>query len=249
MSPRALCFVGSGQKKNPRPGTPGQGCALWPPWPGVIPEANTPSMMTPWLGRSFPGSEEAGSRRRLLRTPSARPPPPEPSPASRLRRAASPSADRRGAPGAAAAPSRALPCPSPRPGGASAGAAALTRARPSPGPAAPTSALRLPAARRPHWSAGGAWRGRGARYRPRGGGAAEARGGDTGGPAPRRGLTCGARTLRLRALVSALYQLKRAGPSGSSGLAPARPPPAFSVFPDSEYSASGPPGRGCWDGL
>lgn len=112
---------------------------------------------------------------------------PESSPASRLQRVASPAADGRGAPGAAAAPSRAWPCPSPRPGGASTGRAAPTRARPGPGPAALSSAvrLRLPAARSPR-CAGRAWRGRGARYRRRGGwgGAAEIRGGDTGGPAP-----------------------------------------------------------------
>lgn len=142
---------GGGSRKSPRPRTPGQGCALWPPCPGVSPEANTPSMTEPrtppWLEQSLPSFEEVGLSR-LQKTPSARPPSPRSSPASRPQPAASPSADGRGAPGAAAAPSRAWPGRAPAPAALQLARPAPARARPGPGPAAPSSALSAPGSRR-----------------------------------------------------------------------------------------------------
>lgn len=150
MPPRAL-RSGGGSRKSPRPRTPGQGCALWPPCPGISPEAHTPSMTEPRtpprLGQSLPGFEEVGLSW-LPRTSSARPPSPSSSPANRPQRAASPSADGRGAPGAAAAPSRAWPGRAPAPAALQLARPAPARARPGPGPAAPSSVLWAPGSRR-----------------------------------------------------------------------------------------------------
>ena len=56
------CFADSG-RKSPRPGTLRQGCALWPPWQGVSPEANTPSMTEPRTRiRALARAEPAGLR-------------------------------------------------------------------------------------------------------------------------------------------------------------------------------------------
>lgn len=162
------------------------------------------------------------------------------SPASRPQRAASPSADDRGAPGTAAAPSRARPVPSPRPGGASAGPAGSGPRAPRPGPR--SAELRAPA-RAPGGAlpalgspGGRARRGRGARYGRRGAGAGLRRSGAGTQEAtpPRSGPTCGPRKLRLRALAQVLEDFSARG-----SLAP----------PDFGYPASGPQGRGSWDPL
>lgn len=198
------------------------------------------------VGQSLPGSEEVGLTR-LPRTPSARPLSPRSSPANQPQQAASPAADGQGAPGAAAAPSRARPPPRRHfswPG-------RLRHARvPARAPQrrAPRSRLGAPSRALPalSWARRVARAGVGAGHQVLAaggwGGASDVWGGHTGGPAPARPGPKFPDTAPARSCWHAGSFL-RVGPLGAPRLSPACPCPAFSIFPDSGYPASGPQGR------